>query len=292
VNRSATSPTAEASHRALIEGLFGVRPDALAGELRIAPGFPAAWDRASLRHPNVTVDFRRESLTETYTVETHFGKPMKLRLEVAAQRATVVRATVDGRRVAVKRREDVAGHPVIASTGVEAARHRVVIVWGGAELAPKGPFESAKVGQPGGQTTDWTAKMPASTRWESLDLAAHFNDRVTEIFRPGKYVSPRSPFCSLALHNPTNWWPIDQDYFIDDFAFARPEPVPRRVDLRTGHVRILNVAEFKGKGGTVPGGAATVLNLALDPARELQSLTVRTFANEVVIGLMAATLER
>ena len=21
----------------------------------------------------------------------------------------------------------------------------------------------------------------------------------------------------LALHNPTNWWPIDQDYFIDDY---------------------------------------------------------------------------
>ena len=23
----------------------------------------------------------------------------------------------------------------------------------------------------------------------------------------------------LALHNPTNWWLIDQDYFIDDYAF-------------------------------------------------------------------------
>jgi hypothetical protein len=42
----------------------------------------------------------------------------------------------------------------------------------------------------------------------------------------------------------------------------------------------------------VPGGAATVLNLPLDPAKELQSLTVRTLANEVVIGLMSLTLER
>ncbi len=25
----------------------------------------------------------------------------------------------------------------------------------------------------------------------------------------------------LALNNPVNWWPIDQDYFIDDFAFRR-----------------------------------------------------------------------
>ena len=96
----------------------------------------------------------------------------------------------------------------------------------------------------------------------------------------------------LALHNPANWWPIEQDYFIDDFQFRRPEPVPPRVNLKTGEVRILDVREFKGRGGVVPGGAATVLELALDPAKELQSLTVRALANEVVVGLMAATLER
>jgi hypothetical protein len=55
---------------------------------------------------------------------------------------------------------------------------------------------------------------------------------------------------------------------------------------------MLDVTEFKGRGGVVPGGAATVLELTLDPAKELQSLTVRALANEVVIGLMAATLVR
>ncbi len=96
----------------------------------------------------------------------------------------------------------------------------------------------------------------------------------------------------LALRNPTTWWPIDQDYFIDDFGFRRPEPIPPRVDLKTGQVRILDVSEFKGKGGTVPGGAATVLDLPLDAGKELNSLKVKTLANEVVIGLMGATLVR
>jgi hypothetical protein len=96
----------------------------------------------------------------------------------------------------------------------------------------------------------------------------------------------------LALHNPTNWWPIDQDYFIDDYQFSRPEPIPPRVDLKTGQVRLLDVATFKGKGRAVRGGAATVLDLPLDPTKELQSLTVRTLANEVVIGLMGLTLAR
>ena len=32
-----------------------------------------------------------------------------------------------------------------------------------------------------------------------VDLAPLFNDRVTELFKPGKYLSPRSPFVSLSL---------------------------------------------------------------------------------------------
>jgi hypothetical protein len=96
----------------------------------------------------------------------------------------------------------------------------------------------------------------------------------------------------LALENPTTWWPIQRDYVIDDFAFRRPEPIPLRVDLRTGTVRSLDVAKFRGKGDLIDGGAATVLDLKLDGNKELKSLKVRAIANEVVIGLMSATLVR
>jgi hypothetical protein len=96
----------------------------------------------------------------------------------------------------------------------------------------------------------------------------------------------------LALENPTTWWPIDEDYFTDDFQFQRPGPIPPRVDLKTGQVRTYTVPEFKGRGRKVPGGSATVLDLALNPDRELKSLTMRALANEVVIGLMAVTLAR
>jgi hypothetical protein len=96
----------------------------------------------------------------------------------------------------------------------------------------------------------------------------------------------------LALRNPETWWPIEQDYFTDDFQFRIDGSLPTRVDLKTGAVRVLDHTTFKGQGRTIPGGAATVLELALDPTKELQSLTVRALANDVVIGLMAATLAR
>ena len=41
----------------------------------------------------------------------------------------------------------------------------------------------------------------------------------------------------LALENPTTWWPIDQDYFIDDYPFQIPGPLPTRVNLKSGEIR-------------------------------------------------------
>jgi hypothetical protein len=102
----------------------------------------------------------------------------------------------------------------------------------------------------------------------------------------------------LALHNPTTWWPIDKDFYYDDFAFRQalpgesPAPLPARLDLATGRVRVLDLESFKGKGRSVRGGAATVLDLPLDASKELRSLTVRALANEVVVGLMGVTLQR
>jgi hypothetical protein len=42
----------------------------------------------------------------------------------------------------------------------------------------------------------------------------------------------------------------------------------------------------------IDGGAATVLDMPLHPEKELKSLTLETLCNDVVIGLMSATLVR
>lgn len=91
----------------------------------------------------------------------------------------------------------------------------------------------------------------------------------------------------LALRNPGNWRPIEQDYFSDDYAFRRTTPAPMRICLGTG-------AAYFPSGSTPrpAGGAANVLDLPLDRSKELRSLTVRSLSNEVVIGLMSVTLAR
>ena len=68
----------------------------------------------------------------------------------------------------------------------------------------------------------------------------------------------------LPLRNPETWWPIEQDYLLDDYLVVDEAPLPPRVDLATGRTRLLDPAGFKGQGREVPGGAATILYLPLD----------------------------
>jgi hypothetical protein len=94
----------------------------------------------------------------------------------------------------------------------------------------------------------------------------------------------------LPLRNPENWWPIEQDYLLDDYLFVNNAPLPPRVDLRTGQTRILDPATFHGKGRTVPGGSATILYLPLDQTKDLAALHIEVELYGIVMALMAATL--
>jgi hypothetical protein len=94
---------------------------------------------------------------------------------------------------------------------------------------------------------------------------------------------------------PQKWWPIEQDQYNDGFAFNTGAPVPLRVYLKTGEDtrNFTNYASIKGfTNRAVEGGAGTVLDLPLDPLKEIKSLTLKAIANDVVIGLMSLTLVR
>jgi hypothetical protein len=99
----------------------------------------------------------------------------------------------------------------------------------------------------------------------------------------------------LELENPENWWPIEQDYYDDGFAFTTDAPKPLRIHFKSGEdfQTFNNYSTLRGfSNRAIDGGAGTVLDLPLDSSKELRSLMVKTVANDVVIGLMSATLLR
>jgi len=100
----------------------------------------------------------------------------------------------------------------------------------------------------------------------------------------------------LELKNPTNWWPIEQDLFDDNFAFEIPDDkIPYRVQLKTGELykggTLSKYSSIKGfTDRQVDGGAATILDLPIDQNKELKSIKLTAVSNDVVIGMMSATV--
>ncbi|MFG6431843.1 DUF4450 domain-containing protein [Roseateles sp. LYH14W] len=376
--------------RALVEGLFGVRPDALAGLMTVQPGLPVEWKEAELQHPGVGLVFKREGMLERWQLTQPESRFKQLRIKFQAGGREIESVSWNGQPVAWT--PDPAANVVVVEQPW-GPRANVVVQW---RKLPQPTFPPRTSYPVVSKVPNWKTPV-ANAAFDPIALDDHFNDRVTEIFRPSKYLSPRPagvslalpsqgagawaghvnelpliddsglrrvaaendgqlklpnglPFATptapearnivftsrwdnypreisvplqgqarhayllmagstnfmqsridngevivhyadgsqarLALHNPTTWWPIEQDYFIDDFQFQRPGPTPPRVDLKTGLVRL------QPTGRAVPGGAATVVDLPLDPHKPLASLTLRTLSNDVVIGLMSLTLDR
>ncbi|PJJ67137.1 DUF4450 domain-containing protein [Chryseobacterium geocarposphaerae] len=102
----------------------------------------------------------------------------------------------------------------------------------------------------------------------------------------------------LELKNPVNWWPIEQDLFDDNFAFEIPDDkIPYRVKLKTGELykggTLSKYSSIKGfTDRQVDGGAATILDLPINPNKELKSVKLTAVSNDVVIGIMSATVLR
>ncbi len=98
----------------------------------------------------------------------------------------------------------------------------------------------------------------------------------------------------LKLILPDNLIPLDQDIFVDGYAFNTKDPRPWRVRLKTGDVSKYHAGELgktiSNNPISIDGGMATMLDLPLNPVKELKSLSLETTANEVVIGLMGVTL--
>lgn len=456
--------------RSLVEGLFGIQPDALHDTLTIQPGFPNEWNYASLETPDINVDLKRNGNTDTYLIKQFFKKNLSLKLLVHASKDNIESIRINGIKTQYQLMFSAVGSPLVIINVPASNQYNIVIKWkGNAIIKTKFAYQidntkDFQLSWPGvtmlstydetgvmnyaklrnnklyikaGDMTSWNKmfiriKQGLFTWWQpvfiyphfnldlsffdssfnyivtieekpadKLDLSKYFNDKVTNIFKH-QYLSPRpgsptlqlptqgignwayplataniddsgvrklaaadneitysgeisfatpadtllnnivftsqwdnfpdsviiplsgnasqiyllmagstNPMQShvtngmvvvsyddntadtLLLKNPDNWWPIEQDYYIDGFAFNACCELPDRLYLKEGRFakELSSYTSIRGfSNKAIDGGAATVLSMFLNKGKELRSLTVYAIANDVVIGLMAATL--
>lgn len=450
--------------RSLVEGLFGLRPDALHDSMTVAPGFPREWNFANLQTPDLFFDFRRTGNVETFLIRPRFQKQLNLRFITPANRESVKSVSVNGKKITWSVVMDAIGTPRLQLVVPAAARFHISIEWQGGPVAsvrstlanngekkmtvgssllkiveardPQNVLDSYVINRSeldvsltgrGGKHTFFVKVVQGAFTWwqpvsfdnhpdqpaalstapvtgyETVDLSAHYNDKVTNIFRQ-QYLSPRPvgptlqlptqgignwcyplttaeiddsgmrrsagsanqiktpagvPFFTpsdtlrrniiftsqwdnypdsaiipfegsgstlhllmagstnpmqsritngmvvvtyedlsrdtLILTNPSNWWPIEQDYMDDGFAFTTGAAFPERLYLKEGKFArgLDSYSVIKGfSNRAIDGGAATIIQFPLKAAKKMKSLGVYAVANDVVIGLMAATISK
>ncbi len=457
--------------RSLVEGLFGIQPNAIENTLTINPGFPKEWNEASLEIPDISIAFHKKNTISTYFIDSKFGEKFKLLFSVNVLNEDIEYIKVNGKEVSWCLDDMAIGFPKVVVKSPFAKQYTIEIKWKGKLLEQptfefkgnNGKFiqfnttlaEIIKVFDPQsaisdivknpqqldfkihcreGQKTffvqlkqknmvwwqhihldtvpvddeapafqDWDVQLPSDTKFEMVDLANVFNSKVTDIFEQ-QYLSPRPtsptlqiptqgignwcyplvkpdiddsglrkkaeqdntvtspqgiPFNTpsdgnknniafvsqwdnfpdaieiplsgksthayfmmagttnpmqsrfingeievtysdgsvdkLPLKNPENWWPIEQDYFVDGLAFTTDAPKPPRIYLKTGDITrtfkdFISIKGFSDFG--IDGGAGTILDLPLDGSKTLKKLRIKAIANEVIIGMMSFTLVR
>lgn len=200
------------SSRALIQGLYGITPNALEGECIIRPGFPAAWDSASVHTPYLDYAFKRVNGKDVFDVTQNFKRPLKL----------VIRQNLGGGKYKdtafstdkvqhiemptilpkeerdMKDEKDMVGKYPLAESIAEQA----VDAWASIK----------------GVGNDFAEVNPKECRKVNMDKV--FNANVGDIFK-NQYLSPRSPYTTLCV--PTqgigDWCSTKKTANIDDTKF-------------------------------------------------------------------------
>ena len=367
------SDNAGISSRAFIEGLYGIRPDALNGRCYIRPGFPAEWKHASIQTPYMKYTFRREGNKEIYEIEQNFAQPLQivLRQNTGVGYVETVGTTEKKQTITVTRaKQQPLPRPLITAERIDGK------AWGNnfddvktdrLETVNMDAKWNSNVGDifknfylsPRPKVTTLTIPAHGIGEWCHPEFTANINDVAlrrqvkdqvftTELGIPfrtpakGRNIAYTSLWDNypdavtiplqgnashayllmagstnhmqsridngqivvtytdgttdtLPLYNPHNWCPIEQDYYEDGLAFHAAQPRPFRLDFAT-----LSVSREQMPMGERYGyqqrdfakGAGVILDMPLDPQKTLQSLTVRTLSNDIVVGLMGITLQR
>ena len=120
--------------RVLIQGLFGILPDALNKQIILRPGFPADWDKASVSTPDISYRFTRKEDTDTYHITQRFQTPLHPVLQINARKEKIRSVKVNDVPATWQSIESAHGYPLLSIQAEGTSSTTITIEWEGAPL--------------------------------------------------------------------------------------------------------------------------------------------------------------
>ena len=166
--------------RAIINGLFGITPDALYGQCIIKQAFPDEWNEANIQTPFLSYSYKREGNRDIYQIEQHFAQPLKIIVKTNA------------------------GNGVFMETmGTEDEKQTIIVDRTRMPMPQTYPERSSL--RKNIHSKEYIRRMGleeisdnATNKHEMIDLSDIYNANLTDIFR-NRYESPRPPYTTLQI---------------------------------------------------------------------------------------------
>lgn len=155
------------SARAIVQGVFGIIPQALDGKVIIRPGFPLSWDSCEVKTPYLTYRYKRVKTKAVFTIEQNFKTPLNVVVRIN---------TEDGRYIDYQGTDG-----KLQFVAVDVPERMKVEVYDGNQN--KMPLMDCNT-------------LPESRKQTTINIP--FNANVTDIFR-NQYISPRPQSTSLEI---------------------------------------------------------------------------------------------
>ena len=166
------------SARTLLQGLFGIVPNALFGECIIRPGFPSTWDSASVSTPYLKYKYRKKDGKHIYEITQNFAQPLKIVLKRHIGQGIFRTYEGNANHTQTIVIEDVPQRSVLPMTHLTQATTTVQ-----SNMGTSLPTDEATTGK---------------VRYKTVNIKNALNDGVSNIYR-NQYLTPRPPYTTLQL---------------------------------------------------------------------------------------------
>lgn len=162
--------------RTLIQGLFGILPDAMNNRLEIRPGFPSSWNYAFVSTPDIDIDFKRKGNLDTYTITEQFEKSLKLDLRLKAQRENILSVKINGKSQKWYLEEAI-GQPLIKIECEPSKNYIIEIEWSGNTLNEPSYIEGGVKGE------NWNLSTKAKVQkiYDPQNVLANAKSKVNSV---------------------------------------------------------------------------------------------------------------
>ncbi len=192
--------------RTLVEGLFGIVPDALNDRLVIRPGLPSHWNFASINLPDLTYHFKRTGTMDVYILTPRFPKKLNLVLRVKAFRENIRQVTVNGKKTDWTVVKSAVGQPVIEIVSPAQTGYEIKIEWAGAE--PARTILKPYYAQKSRQYFDFGKAKILSVSDPQRTFSKHSHQKGKLSVQMSNHQGERTAFVELQQGNLRWWYPL------------------------------------------------------------------------------------